>query len=312
MFDFLKPKSQSRELTSLKLEAPAKPASDTVPTPSAAADYMQMHAALKDSAMAVEVKRRTKELLDSGQRPELICFLREREKHNPIALLVGEPPRKALLVFTSPFLAKFYIETKQLPFELVVVKLDEVTAAAEDWRKRRFDAFIMDLSPKAPVFNAVSAEDTLTTRELLVRTWAAQRTARNWQAQNRLHEFYGKKNSNPGSPEMLKKQRAVLELLRDYGSFDVPFVHWMIALIAGMQGDEPGRLAATATLESFGPAFVGRTERREGEEGSKEWANSLAIAHLGLISEFGMLKGPDGLPIKSILKTEIMPASEAT
>jgi hypothetical protein len=304
MFDFLKPKAERQELTSLGLKA-SVPAGDAAALPKGMTDAMQgMQAAFKDSGASAEFQRRTKELLDSGQHPELICFLRDRVNHNPIALLIKEPPRKALLIFTSPVLAHFYIQTKQAPFEVVGLKLNEVAPAAEDWRKRGFDAYIMDLSPKAPVFNLLSAKDNLITQEQLVHSWATMRTARNWQAQTRLHEFYGKKGSAPGSPEMLQKQRAELELLRDYTSFDVPFVHWMIALIAGMQGDEPGRLSATAALESFGPAFVGKTGRMEGEDGPKAWADSMATAQLGLLAEFGMMKGPDGLPVKSILRSE--------
>ena len=79
--------------------------------------------------------------------------------------------------------------------------------------------------------------------------------------------------------------------MRDFGAFDVPFVHWMIALIAGMQGDEEARLAAIATLESFGPAFVGKTARLAGGEGDKAWTDSMATAHVGLMAEFGMLNG---------------------
>jgi hypothetical protein len=302
MFDFLKPKAERQYLTSLGLEAPAKPPGDPAPPPNAMAEKMQ--AAYRDSGASAEIDRRTNELLDSGQHPELICYLRQRENHNPVALLTKEPPRKALLIFTSPHLAHFYIRTKQLQFEVAGLKLDEIAPAADGWRKRGFDAFVMDLSPKAPVFNVLAAKDNLITREQLVFFWASNRTIRNWQAQAKLREFYGKKDPNPASPERLQKHRAALESLRDYGSFDVPFVHWVIALIAGMQGDEPGRLAATAALESFGPAFLGKTARLEGNDGLKAWTESWMTAQVGLMAEFGMLKGPDGLPMKSILRSE--------
>jgi hypothetical protein len=311
MFDSLKSKANRQQLISLGLEAPAKPAGDAAPSPQAITDAMQkMHDAFKGSEASAELKRRAKELLDSGRHPDLICFLRERENQSPVALLVNEPPCKALLIYTSPVLAHFYLQTKRLPFEVVGLKLDEVATAAEDWRKRGFDAYIMDMSPKAPLFNIIDTKDRLITSEELVKYWAIFRTARNWQAQTRLHEFYGKKVSNPTSPEILQKHRAELETLRDYTSFDVPFVHWMIALIARMQGDEPGRLAATAVLESFGPAFVGRTNPLKAGDDVKVWAESLTTAHVGLMAEFGMLKGPDGSPVKSILRSEMTPVPE--
>lgn len=266
-----------------------------------------IQAAVKNSGASDQCQRLRKEILESGQLPELICFLREREKHTPIGMLIKEPLRKALLLFTSPVLAHFFIQTKQLPLEVVGIKLEEIASQAEHWRAHGFDAFIMNPSPKAATFNILNAENNLISRDKFVFAWANNRAVRNWQAQVMLVDFYTKTNCTPGSPEMLQKQRESLEFLRDNGCFDVPFVHWMLALIAGMQGDEPGRLAATATLESFGPAFVGKTVRLEGEVGMKAWANSMATADTGLMAEFGILKGPDGLPMKSILRSEMQP-----
>ena len=321
MFDFLKSGRGRQELTSLNLDTPAKIPSQNQSTPSvspseapspaaasapssAVQEYMRkFSAAARDSGVMEEIGRRTRELLASGQKPELICFLRDRGSHNPVALLVKEPPRNCLLLFNSPLLAHFYARTQQMPFEVTAVKLEEIEPLAQDWRKRGFNAFILDLSPKAPVFNMMTMKDDLITAEQLMFAWANGRTIRNWQAQRQLAEFYSGQNTSAASPETLQRQRAALESLRDFGSFDVPFVHWMIALIAGMQGDEAGRLAATATLESFGPDFVGKTARLEGDEGLKAWAHSWSTATIGLLAEYGMLKAPHGTPIGSILRT---------
>jgi hypothetical protein len=267
----------------------------------------KIQAAARESGAQEELNHRTRQLIESGQKPELICFLQDPSSHTPLARITREPEHKALLLFTSPILAHFFLRTRQMPFQVAGVKLDEIATVAEDWGKRGFDAFILDLSPKAPLFNVVPVKDNLITCEALVFAWATGRTIRNWQAQMRLAEFYGKTNPGQPFPEALTKQRAALETLRDFGSFDVPFVHWMIALIAGMQGDESARLAATATLESFGPAFVGKTTRIEGREGEKAWAESMAAAQVGLLAEYGMLKGPDGSPVGSILRSETMP-----
>jgi hypothetical protein len=311
MFDFLKPKDSGTQSTSLKLEQLAKPQAtaahpaNAAPSANAISDAMKKTAAaLKDSPAQAEIQRQTLELAKSGKHPEIFFFLRDRTIHAPLALVIKEPARKAVLIFTSVPMAYFFLQTKQMAVEVVGVKLDEFPPIAEDWRKLGFDSYIMDLSPKAPNFNAMTPKDSLITREQLVFSWALGRTIRNWQAQRQLAEFYSKKNSNSTSPEALQRHRTALESMRDFGAFDVPFVHWMIAEVAGMQGDEPARQAATGTLESFGPDFVGKTARLEGQEGFKAWGESMIVAQLGLLTEFEMLMGPDGLPVKSILKVE--------
>src|ERR1017187_395722 len=251
MFDFLKPKDSGTELTSLKLQSPAKPpANASAPAKTITDATQKMATAFKDSPEQAEIQRRAIELAKSGEHPEMFFFLRDRTNHAHLAFLMKEPARKAVLIFTSVPMAYFFLQTKQMSHEVVGVKPDELPPIAEDWQKRGLDSYIMDLSPKAPVFNAMTPKDSLITHGQLVFSWALGRTIRNWQAQRRLAEFYFKKDSNPTLPETLLKHRTALEQMRDFGAFDVPFVHWMIALVAGMQGDEPVRLAATATLES--------------------------------------------------------------
>jgi hypothetical protein len=317
MFDFLKQKDSGTKLTSLKLKQPAIPqfnaarSANAAPTANALSEAIKKTAeAIKDSPAQAEIQRRALELAKSGKHPEMFIFLRQRANHEPLAILMKEPARKAVLIFTSVPLAYFFMQTQasvrdqQRTLEVVGAKLDEFPPIAEDWQKRGIDSYILDLSPKAPVLTAMTPKDNLITREQLVFSWALGRTIRNWQAQNRLAEFYFKKDSNPTAPETLQKHRAALETMRDFGAFDVPFVHWMIAEVAGMQGDEPARLAATATLESFGPDFVGKTTCPEGKQGIKAWADSMMVARIGLLTEFGMLMGPDGLPMQSIMKLE--------
>jgi hypothetical protein len=306
MFDLFKSGSGGEDPTSLNLEPPQKLASQSSASPAALQEWLQKFAAAaRESGAAAEIGRRTQELLASGQKPRLICFLREREKQAPAGLLAGEPRRNYLLLFTSPPLAHFFVQIKKLPFEIVGLTLDDFAPMAEDWRKRKFYGFIPDLSPKPTVFCMFPAREDLITWEQVVSAWAQRLTIRNWQAQRSLAEFYGAQNKDAASPETLKRQRAALEALRDFGSFDVPFVHWLIALIARMQKDEEARLESTAVLESFGPDFVGKTERADGEEGSRAWAHSLSTATVGLLAEYGMLKGPDGSPLPSILRTAI-------
>jgi hypothetical protein len=70
----------------------------------------------------------------------------------------------------------------------------------------------------------------------------------------------------------------------------VPYVHWLIALIAGMQGDEAGRLAATVRLEQFGPNFRGKTWTLKDKAQGQAWAQLWGAATMGLLATYGLLK----------------------
>src|ERR1700723_596072 len=172
MFDFLKPKDGGRELTSLKLDSPAKPPVNAAPPANAISDTMhKMATAFKDSPAQAEIQSHALELAKSGEHPEMFFFLRDRTNHSPLAVLTKEPARKAVLIFASVPMAHFFLQTKQMPLEVVGMRPDELPPIAEDWQKRGFDSYIMDLSPKAPVFNAMTPKNNLITREQLVFAW---------------------------------------------------------------------------------------------------------------------------------------------
>ena len=98
--------------------------------------------------------------------------------------------------------------------------------------------------------------------------------------------------------------------MRDFGAGDVPFVHWLIALIADMQKDEQTRLAAIQALEEFGPAFKGIATFTEDKKDMVAWAKSYSLAQVGLMTEFGLLKEPDGSVVPSILRSVNTPVEE--
>lgn len=57
-----------------------------------------------------------------------------------------------------------------------------------------------------------------------------------------------------------KLARASLEYLRDHFDAFNPYVHWMIAVLAGMEGDMKANAESIAKLEQFGPPFVGKLQ----------------------------------------------------
>jgi len=82
-------------------------------------------------------------------------------------------------------------------------------------------------------------------------------------------------------------KREALETIRDHLNCSVPYLHWMIALEAGMSHDEDVRLAAIERLREFGPMFCDKAVlSSEGDA----WAEAIAECHVGLLGSFEMLR----------------------
>ncbi len=296
-------------LHSLKAEPEQKPTLDPA-RPLNAKQLLDATHALTEKYRNSEIpgvlKQRTQELMASGDLPKAIYFLRGGPDQSVLTFSnKGTPRHTSVAIFGSPMMADFYGQATKMPFAIHQVRLDEFTPLAEQWRDSGIDSFVFNLSPKGPIHNTMTPNDKLITREQLVFAWASARVIRNFQAQTKLREFLNKeKHPQPAAPESLKAQRLALESLRDFGAFDVPFVHWVIALIAGMQEDEPARLEATAILERFGPSFAGKTARLVNADDGPAWLESWTKATFGLYCEFQMLNGPDGKPLPSILRVE--------
>jgi hypothetical protein len=299
---------KSNELTSLKLETPIQ----TNPTPTVPAKTVQelmqqrrqQQAKFDQTPLAAAIQRRTKGLLDSGQHPTKMYYGRHASGLVPMGFVSQDKTKGILLVFSSPMLAHQLYRSKQFnpndaPFEVIEFQLNEMEDTARFWKSHGFSAVIFNwtLKKKAPA--PLDAGNGTITSAMLLQAWAANRVACEVAASAWRTEYLNGKEKGGSDQERWKRQRLALENLRDMGASDVPFVHWLIALLSGMLDDEETRLAATAVLEQFGPDFVGKTSR---SDEARDWGRSMAIATTGLMAEFGMLTGPDGAPVPSMLK----------
>jgi hypothetical protein len=297
VFNIGKSRNGSSELTSLNLEAPA--AADR----QAATNSPQPAKPSVDPRIQAVISQRTSELVKSGKHPEAVFFLINPATRYPIIIRGEKITSKPALLFSSAANARFFMQERSLKVEMMGVAFDHVAQMAEDLRAFKVDSFIMDQHPKDSSYRVHSITDGLISREQILSSWAFSRTLRNLNAQQILRPILA--SPGFGSPETQKKLRQALELMQSIGAYEVPFLHWMIALIAGMQHDELGRLEATADLEAFGPDFVGRTLPIENYEDPAGWIRNWTEAQVGLMAEFEMLIGPDGKPFESPLRVQM-------
>jgi hypothetical protein len=300
---------QSDEITSLKLE---RPSSSSERGPVAAKDAAEMlktrqkqQAKFDQTPLAAVLQRCAEELMESNGHPDAMFYATRTGQCSPLGFVSPDKTKGMALIFTSRVLAYQLFQEKAFTsgngaFEVRQFRLDEMEELARSWKSQGFSAFTLNMTAKKAAPVVIEARDGVITKELLLKAWAANRVSCSVLAEAWRAEYVGPWAEELCFKEKLKRQRTALENLRDMGAGDVPFVHWQLALVAGMQGDEPGRLAATAVLETFGPDFAGKTA--PSVEDPKGWAESMSIATLGLMTEFGMLCGPDGKPVGSILK----------
>jgi hypothetical protein len=305
------------QITSLKLEGPVSSHASLPAQAKTVAEQLQarkeMQAKFDQSPMAAVVQQRAKALLESGPWPEAMYYGTQPGTNVPVGFVSPDKTKGMVLIFSSPILAYQLFRTKALhhagaAFEIREFKLDEMEETAQGWKSHGFNAFLFNLTPKKISPPSIDARGGVINKEMLLRAWAGNRVACTVLAEAWRLEFSATNAEDASFQERLKRQRAALENLRDMGAGHVPFVHWQIALIAGMQGDEEGRLAATASLEEFGPDFVGKTVNSADD--LKSWGESMSLSMVGLMTEFGMLAGPDGKPMPSILKIRSEPIQE--
>ena len=113
--------------------------------------------------------------------------------------------------------------------------------------------------------------------------WAVSRAIRDYRGESTVRQFLATDVNH------LPQRRALLEYLRDHVDYGIPYVHWMIGLIAGQQGDDAVREGSVQRLEEFGAAFVGRICVHTDPSTLDEFQNSMVDAYLGLAANFGMI-----------------------
>ena len=194
----------------------------------------------------------------------------------------------AARVFTSSFQAADYLKESKIPGGVHEFPATTLQSYMQDWKKSGVWAFALDRCPRCPTWLSIPIRDDLTD-EQICRMWVTHRATRIFQAQRSLRFYMDTtpENNLPDHVENRRMKRKVLEAIRDHLDCNVPYLHWMIALEAGISHDEDVRLAAIERLSGFGPMFCDKaTLSSEGDA----WAQAVAECQVGLFRSFEMLR----------------------
>jgi hypothetical protein len=174
-----------------------------------------------------------------------------------------------------------------------------LSAYVEQWKEMQVDSIVLDRCPRCPYYLPMPIDRV--TEEQFIVFWAIHRATRTFQAQRLIRTYLN--SAGKGSfPEM----RSALETLRDHIDYGVPYVHWLIALHAGTEGDHEAQIASIRNLEAFGPEFIGKVPTNETPltEKWEKWTNSVAEAQVGLLATFEMV--PPDLQSKDKIEQKII------
>jgi hypothetical protein len=289
MFNFGK-KNKAPDITSLKLEVPERPASqqDAVSGKVVGDDefrkrYAEVRERVKNSPAVDEVSRRAKKILESGKFPEMF-FVGAPSTGGGLIVLNTPDQKKMIPIFSSGALATDYMRTRIPNARVGAFKTADLSSAALQWYKGGIHRFALDSCPRCDHVQTFDLKETPPTQADLMQVWATLKATRDWRTESIVRELFDK-----NKPMEVPQKLASLIFLRDHVDCGIPYVHWLIGILAEMQGDAGEKAVAAARLDEFGPEFRGKLDIPSGLSEAGPWTESVARAHVGLLASAGLL-----------------------
>lgn len=301
MFDLFKPKSSQDHdsgITSLDLRAaappadrsPAEPVSAPAPQP-VPKPAQQLVPACAQLAINLEGAQmyftgavlKLLQLQNTRAKPELLLYLVYPQQGHAFSVTTTDGARTILPLFTSKPMAHAYIAAKKIGAVPAACRLENLPALAEKWAAAGMNFYAFNLCCRCSSFvpNPIAELDS---QESVINRWRVDFVHRRQFAELYGRNAYNAIGTNP------KAARACFEAMRDHIDPANPYLHWIIALLAGMAGDMAANAASIARLEEFGPPFVGKlqgTSFDPAEAGSQ--MNTMPEAMTGLAASLSIL-----------------------
>lgn len=300
MFDRFKPfakKGENSKLTSLDLhiepasqpQPGAKPAQEAqsgtppAPIPSCLQIAINPEGLL---ALGKDFLRRSNERMKSGQRPQVVLYLVFPQQGHTLTVSTKDGKKTILPLFGSTWIAKAYLTAKGLQAVIAACRLDALADQADKWIAAGINCYALN-----PCFRCGNSTlypiAELQSEEQFLQTWGLDAITRRLFAEIIVRNCKNQFGSNP------KLVRDSLERVRDHLDCGMPYLHWVIAVLAGMAGDMQANAAAIQRLEEFGPDFAGKLKGNSFDP--KEPGSQMATmpeAMTGLLASYGILNLP--------------------
>jgi hypothetical protein len=262
---------QKKDLQRLNLEAPKpEPSSPSSERPAT----QSISLANIDPARLEAVNHKAKQILDSGRIPEWVFAC--RASHGLLMFQAARDQKPVMLLFSSPFAASDYLGATGTPGSVHQLKVETLPELARSWLSSGLQAAALDRCPRCTQFLSVDlAGMTKWTKDDFAKVWSHLHAARLVLGEVRIRSAMNHLRAGSHSAA-----RSDLEYVRDHFDCSIPYIHQIIGLLAGMQQDEPSKVAAMERLKEFGPQFEGPLDFSP---------EKLATAWVGLMTIFGII-----------------------
>ena len=238
-------------------------------------------------AFSAEIGRRFKEWVSSAAKPDPVFVLEQQNQNGGRAMTtIRRDDGYIWLIFNSPWMAHDYLVQTHLPARVLGYAPENVPAVAKGLIESGLTGFFVDFCPRCRVGNLYPAK-ALQVSDEFVKYCAFSRLTKRLIGEIWLQRF----NALP--VDDFKQRRAILEHVADHVDCGNPYLHWTIALYAGLEGDMVGNERAIARLNQFGPPFAGKLKGTSFNFADPEsQLRTLPEATVGLLASYGLLKIP--------------------
>ena len=181
-----------------------------------------------------------------------------------------------MLLFSSPFATTDYLRATGTQGTVGQCRVDALRELAQSWIASGVQAATLDRCPRCPEFLSIALAGLANwTKEDFAKIWVRHRATRLVLGELRVRSAldHVAKGTHAAA-------RSDLEYARDHFDCGIPYLHQMIGLLAGLEGDESGKAVCVERLKEFGAEF----------ECSLDFSPELLVkAMTGLMLNFGMV-----------------------
>lgn len=308
MFDLFKSSGKSdddSDLTSLDLRtAPAsparpkagsgpmpgaKPAAAAQPVAPAVAHQPCVQLAVTPETMLVlykNIRQRSDEWIKNGPKPKLVFYLVYPQQGHTLTVSTPDGSKTILPIFSSVLMAKAYLAGKGLQAVIAACLVDAFAEQTDKWITAGMNCYALNPCFRCGTLSFFPITD-LQIEGQFFQTWGLETIARRIFTEVTVRNAQNQIATNP------KAARDLLERVRDHLDCDVPYLHWVIAILAGLTGDMQANAAAIQRLEQFGPDFAGKLQGVSFDPavpGSQ--MSTMPGAIMGLLASYGLIAMP--------------------
>jgi hypothetical protein len=296
MFDNFNPKDKS--LISLDLGNPAPRPAPSGPTPTPAATPNDKPEA-KPSVIQMCVgqtlslegafahftcaRRKFEEMVRTSLKPEILFYIVFPQQGLSYSLTTPDGLKTIVPIFTSRPMAEAYITGRKMSAVAAACRLENLPTQAEQWITSGINSYGLNACCRCFALSFFPISE-LQSEDSFVLTWRLDLANRRQFAQ-----IYGR-NASSVLGTNAKQARIWLEGIRDHIDPANPYLHWVIAVLAGIAGDMEANTASINRLDAFGPPFTGKLQGTSFDPtvpGSQ--LSTMAEAMLGLGISLGYL-----------------------